>query len=102
MLRVWFKTKVGGSWILFTMCAIFLKYYWATVDFIIKVLGEYTRSMETIYLFLMHTGSWGTFFMKYPVSHDTHLKKKLLVVKHLQFKSGAWKPLNNKEKENSS
>ena len=30
-------------------------------------LGVYTRSMETIYLSLGHTGSWGTFFMKYPV-----------------------------------
>ena len=38
-----------------------------TVDFIIKVLGVYYRSMETIYLFLMHTGSCGTFFMKYSV-----------------------------------
>ena len=26
----------------------------------------YTQSMETIYLSLVHTGSWGTFFMKSP------------------------------------
>ena len=34
-----------------------------------KVLGVYTRSMETVYLSLVHTGSWGTFFMKSPGSH---------------------------------
>ena len=28
-----------------------------TADFILKVLGVYTRSMETIYLSLVHTGS---------------------------------------------
>ena len=35
----------------------------ATADFILKVLGVYTRSMETIYLSLRV----GTFFMKSPV-----------------------------------
>ena len=30
----------------------------------------YTRSMETIYLSLVHTGSWGTFFMKSPVPYN--------------------------------
>ena len=29
----------------------------ATADFILKVLGVYTRSMETIYISLVHTGS---------------------------------------------
>ena len=38
-----------------------------TTGFIWKVLGVYTCSMETIYLSLVRTGSWGTFFMKYPV-----------------------------------
>ena len=28
----------------------------------------YTRSIETIYLSLVHTGSWSTFFMKSPVA----------------------------------
>ena len=31
-----------------------------------KVLEVYTRSMETIYLFLMNTGSWGNLFLEIP------------------------------------
>ena len=31
-----------------------------------RVLGVYTRSMETIYLSLVHTGSWGYLFHEIP------------------------------------
>ena len=37
-----------------------------TADFIQKVLEVYTRSMETIYLSLVHTGSWGYLFHTIP------------------------------------
>ena len=35
----------------------------------------YTCSMEAIYLSLVHPGSWGTFFMKYPVAGHNFLTK---------------------------
>ena len=38
-----------------------------TPDFILKVLGVYTHSMETIYPSLCAQVAVGTFFMKYPV-----------------------------------
>ena len=38
-----------------------------TDDFILKVLGVYTRSMETIYLSMRAQVAVGTFFMKSPV-----------------------------------
>ena len=37
-----------------------------TADFIWKVLGVYTRSMEIIYLSLVYTGSWGYLFHEIP------------------------------------
>ena len=39
----------------------------STADFILKVLGVNTRSMETIYLFLRAHVALGTFFRKSPV-----------------------------------
>ena len=41
---------------------------WDTADFIYKVLEVYTRSMETIYLSLVRTGSWGYLFHEIPGS----------------------------------
>ena len=38
-----------------------------TADFILKVPGVYTHSMETIYVSLVNTGNWGNFFIKSPV-----------------------------------
>ena len=43
--------------------------YIATADFILKILGVYTHSMETIYLFLSAQVAGGTFFMKSLVLH---------------------------------
>ena len=37
-----------------------------TTDFIKKVPGVYTHSMETIYLSLVHTGSLGSLFHEIP------------------------------------
>ena len=45
--------------------------FYIRVSFIIKLIAYkrflYTHSVENIYLSLVHTGSWGTFFMKSPV-----------------------------------
>ena len=38
-----------------------------TADFLQKVLGVYTRSMEAIYLSLRALAAVGTFFIKSPV-----------------------------------
>ena len=44
-----------------------MNYIMHTADFIFKVLGVYTPSMETIYLSLRAHVAMGTFFMKSPV-----------------------------------
>ena len=46
----------------------------------------YTCSMETIYLSLVHTGSWGTFFMKSPVSKFIKFVDQRLITHSLQSK----------------
>ena len=38
-----------------------------SVTAVIKGTWVYTCSMEATYLSLVHTGTWSTFFMKYPV-----------------------------------
>ena len=63
------RFKGVGHLALYEVILEFYKnYLWNTADFIIKVPGVYTHSIENIYLSLVHTGSWGNvFFMKSPV-----------------------------------
>ena len=54
-----------------------------TSDFIWKVIGVYTHSMETVYLYLVPTGYWGNIFITSRVFNFLTLKQKLQKVSNL-------------------
>ena len=74
---IFLSEKSGLSIYLSIFLSIHLSIHLSTADFTLKVLGVYTRLMETIYLSLRAQVAVGSFFMKSPVYKDIYAAYEL-------------------------